>query len=156
MNVLIQIFTAFIGSLGFGILFNIKKMRLLFAALGGMISWSLFLVLGFLVVDEVIRYFIVSAVISVYCEIMARIFKTPKTTFLMTSFIPLIPGSGLYHTMTNAFLGDYSGFLSRGLSTLSLSVALALGVIIITVFFKIINNNYSHKIQIEIVSGKQE
>lgn len=133
MNEIIQIVTGFTGSLGFGILFNVRGKRLIAAAIGGIISWAVYLLLGLFVPDEAFRYFIVSAVISAYCEIMARILKTPTTTLIMTSLVPLIPGSGLYYTMTTAFSGSYDGFLKCGLKTLSLAVALALGVIVVTV-----------------------
>lgn len=138
MTELTQILTGFLGSFGFGILFNVRGKRLLAASIGGLLSWSIFLVLGLWISDEVLRYFIVSVAISIYCEIMARIQKTPTTTFLITSLIPLIPGGGLYYTMTGAFSGNYSSFLERGFSTLSLAVALALGVIVTTVVTNII------------------
>lgn len=130
---MIEVIAGAVGSLGFGILFNIRGKRLAAATLGGLISWAIFLLLGYVIPDEVIRYFIVSVALSVYCEIMARVMKTPTTTFLMTTLVPLIPGSGLYYTMTNAFSGEIDGFMERGMTTLSLAVALALGVIVVTV-----------------------
>lgn len=138
MTELVQIFTGFLGSLGFGILFNVRGKRLAAASLGGLLSWALFLALGIWLPDEVLRYFIVSVAVSVYCEIMARVQKTPTTTFLMTALIPLIPGGGLYYTMTNAFSGDLDGFAERGFHTVGLAVALALGVIVTTVITNII------------------
>ena len=133
MSELLQVLTGFIGSIGFGILFNIRGKRLLAASLGGLFSWGLFLLLGTLLPDEAVRYFIVAACVSAYCEIMARVMRTPTTTFLMTALIPLIPGGGLYYTMTNAFSGNMDGFMGRGMTTLSLAVALALGVVVTTV-----------------------
>ncbi len=144
MEGIVQIIAGFIGSLGFGILFNVRGKRLVVAALGGLVAWALYLVLGFILPDEAVRYFIVSAALALYSEIMARLLKTPTTTFLMTSLIPLIPGGGLYYTMTNAFTGEMEGFLSRGIVTLSLAVALALGVIVVTVVFNLINK-YKNK-----------
>ena len=43
-DALIQIVSSFFGTLGFGFLFNIRGKKLFWAALGGMISWGLFLV----------------------------------------------------------------------------------------------------------------
>ena len=39
---IIQIITGFIGSLGFAVLFNIRGKRLIAAAFGGFLSWTLF------------------------------------------------------------------------------------------------------------------
>ncbi|MBQ8310526.1 MAG: threonine/serine exporter family protein [Clostridia bacterium] len=129
---LLQIITGFLGSLGFAILFNIRGKKLIFAALGGGVSWALFVLLQFLTPNEALRYFIVAVLVSVYAEIMARVLKTPTTTFHMTALIPLIPGGSLYYTMASVFDGDLGDFLEKGLYTLELAVALALGIVIVT------------------------
>lgn len=134
---LLQIITGFIGSVGFAVLYNIRGIRFLFASLGGLFSWSMFLGLGYLVPNEIARYFIVAALISLYAEIMARVLKTPTTTFIITSLIPLIPGSSLYYTMTNAFLRNGVDFIERGIITLSLAGALAAGIIVVAGLAKI-------------------
>ena len=41
--IMIQLITGAIGSVGFGILFHIKKKYLTLAAVGGFISWLVFL-----------------------------------------------------------------------------------------------------------------
>ena len=135
---IIQILTGFIGSLGFAILFNIKGKRLLVAALGGLISWSLFLVLNHLGLNDAVNYFLVALTVSLYAEIMARVLKTPTTTFITTSLIPLIPGSSLYYTMAYAFSSDLERFLEKAIYTLQLASALALGIIIATTFTRIV------------------
>ena len=127
---IIQIITGFIGSLGFAILFNVRGRKMLFAALGGLFSWTMFVLLGFIIESEPIRYFIVAASVSIYAEVMARVLRTPTTTFIMTALIPLIPGGSLYYTMAYAFESDLNRFLDKGIYTLELALALALGVII--------------------------
>lgn len=128
MTPLIQILTGFLGSLGFAILYNIRGKKLVAAALGGFMAWSLFLLLGLFMESEPARYLIVSMSISLYAEISARALKTPTTTFIITSLIPLVPGSSLYYTMASAFGGDFEVFLTNAISTLSLALALAIGV----------------------------
>lgn len=131
MMALLQIITGFLGSLGFAILYNIRGKKLITAALGGFMSWSLFLFLGLFIDSEPMRYLIVSMSISLYAEILARVLKTPTTTFIITALIPLIPGGSLYYTMSSAFGGDFDVFLGNAVSTLSLALALAIGVAII-------------------------
>lgn len=135
---LLQVLAGFVGSLGFGVLFNIRGLRLAAAGVGGLLSWLLFVVLGRLIPSDPLNYFVVAAVISLYAEIMARVLKSPTTTFITTSLIPLIPGGSLYYTMAYAFEGDPDRFLEKGLYTLQLASALALGIIIATTFFKIL------------------
>lgn len=138
-NEIFQIIAAFIGSFGFAILYNIRGKKLAFAALGGFLSWSLFLLLGLFIESEPIGYFIVSAVVTFYSEIMARALKTPTTTFITTALIPLIPGGSLYYTIANAFEGNIENFLKNGVITLKLAIALALGVVVITALVNLIN-----------------
>lgn len=135
---ILQIITGCIGSVGFAVLFNVRGKRLLFAALGGLLSWALFLLLGAFISDEIIRYLIVSAFVSVYAEVMARLLKTPKTTFIITSLIPLIPGGSLYYTMRAAFSGDFLSLADKGADTLGYAGALAAGVIVVAAIMKLL------------------
>lgn len=137
---ILQVLSGFIGSLGFGILFNVRSKRLIMAALGGLLSWFLFIALNKVILNEAVCYFLVAAATSFYAEISARIFKTPTTAFITTSLIPLIPGSSLYYTMASAFSGNLELFVQKAISTLQLASSLALGVIlsaaITKMFFK--------------------
>lgn len=137
LNEWLQILCAFIGSLAFGILFNVRKWRLIFAGIGGLLSWALFIVLSEFIQNEPINYFIVALIVSIYAEIMARVLKTPTTTFITTSLIPLIPGGSLYYTMAYAFESNSEMFVSKALYTLELASALALGIIVAATATKI-------------------
>lgn len=129
---LIQIFTGFLGSLGFSILFHIRGKNLLVASLGGLMSWTVFLLLEPIIPGESLRYFFASSAVTVYAEVFARVMKTPTTTFLVPSLIPLIPGGSLYYTMNYALNEQWSAFAGKAFDTLELALALALGIIAIT------------------------
>ncbi len=131
-RMLIEVLASFVGTLGFGYLFNIRGKKLLYAALGGMAAWALFLALGFWIESEVLRYFIVSLCSTVYAEILARRLKTPATTFCIINLIPLVPGGALYYTTTSALSGDLALFFPRLTNTVQLAVALSLGIVIVT------------------------
>ncbi len=133
---IIQVAASFFGTLGFGFLFNIRGKKLVYAAIGGMLSWALFLVIGGLVPSEALRYFIVSLCSTTYAEILARILKTPATTFSIITLIPLVPGGALYHTATFAMNGNFQEFVSKLVYTVELALALSLGIVIMTAIFK--------------------
>ncbi len=137
-NEVVQIIAAFIGTLGFGILFNIKGIRLWAVALGGLLAWFLFCVFCKFGINDAINYFIVSFVVSIYAEIMARVLKTPTSAFTVTSLVPLIPGSSLYYTMAYALGSNTEKFFEKAVYTLQLASALALGIIIATTMTRII------------------
>ena len=138
INSLIQILAATIGSFGFAILFNVRGNKLIAVAVGGCLSWSSFLTLNFFIGSEPICYFIVALEISLYAEIMARVLKSPATVFIAPSLIPLVPGASLYYTVASAFDKNTDLFVEKGLSTLTLAAALAIGIIVSAVVMKLI------------------
>ncbi len=140
-DVIIRVLAAAVGTLGFGVLFNLRGKKLLVGALGGMFAWLLFEVLGGVVQNEPIRYFIVSAAASVYAEVFARVMKTPRTTFWIVNLIPLIPGGSLYYTMSSAVESDFEIFMQRGIYTLELAAALSLGIVTVAAFSRLIKKN---------------
>lgn len=135
---IMQIITGFIGVIGFSVLFNIRGKRLIATAIGGFLSWSLFVICSHIIQSEPVNYFIVALLISIYAEIMARVMKTPTTTFITTSLIPLIPGGSLYYTMASVFDSNLDAFMEKAVYTLQLAAALALGIIVATTLTKLI------------------
>lgn len=132
MQDFLQILTGYLGSLGFTILFNIRGRKLFIASLGGLISWSVFLLLEGWFPSEALRYFFAAAAITVYAEIFARIEKTPTTTFLVPAVIPLVPGGSLYYTMNYALNKQWSLFAHKAFYTGQLALSLAVGIIALT------------------------
>ena len=132
MDAFVQILMATLGSFGFNILFNIRGRRLLIATLGGTLSWIVYLALVPVVSSEYLRYFWSAAAVTAYGEVFARVCKTPTTTFLVPSVVPLIPGGSLYHTMHYAMEKQWDKFSSQGFKTLQLALALAVGIIAVT------------------------
>ena len=129
---IIQVFAGLIGSMGFAVLFNVRGIKLLITSLGGLLTWLLFVILDKIITGEPVIYFMIALIVSLLAEIMARVVKTPASTFITTSLIPLIPGSSLYYTMVYAFEESTEAFLQRGAYTLQLAAAIALGIIVST------------------------
>ncbi len=131
INAIIEIISAFFSTTCFGILFNMKGKKLWIASAGGCFAWALFLLLGIFIKNEPVRYLIVSMATTALAEVLARVFKTPASTFCMITLVPLVPGGALYYTTTYALGGSFEAFLSKATYTLSLALSLALGVVII-------------------------
>lgn len=147
MNELLQILAATVGTLGFGIVFHVRGKKLFSVAFGGCLGWVLFLLFGFFIESEVVRYFIVSVIISLYGELMARLLKAPTTIYTIVCLVPFVPGSSLYYTMTSAFSGDMEGLLHNGSNTVKLAAALSLGVVIVGTTVVYIKKHFFHKNQ---------
>lgn len=138
MSGLIQVLTGALGTLGFTILFHLRGKKLLLSMLGGLLSWGIFLALEPLFAGEATRYLLSAAVITVYSEILARLEKTPTTTFLVPSFIPLIPGGALYYTMNYALNKQWSQFAHQAFYTVQLALSLAVGIIAVTTVVRLL------------------
>lgn len=142
---IIQIITGFLGSFGFAVLFNIRGKRLIMASIGGFLSWTLFVIFSRFIESEPVNYFLVALLISLYAEIMARRLKTPTTTFITTSLIPLIPGGSLYYTLVYAFQSDIINFAKKAIDTLLLASSLALGIIVAATLTKLFTRFRNNK-----------
>lgn len=130
-EIIIQLVTAAVGSLGFAMVFGLKKSYYFEAALGGFLSWGLFLVCDNKCNNILIACLAASAFTAVYSEIAARIKKAPATLFFVTSVIPLIPGRSLYYACSNAVIRNWDSAKQNANITLQYALAIAAGACII-------------------------
>ena len=137
---LVQEFACFVACLGFSIMFNIHGKGFILCVLGGVLSWLVYSVCVVCGASELVGYFWASAFSGVYAEVMARIRKYPAISYLVISLVPLIPGSGLYYTMTNAVSGNMDGFVNRGIRTVILTGIMAIGVIMVNTIIRLWSN----------------
>jgi uncharacterized membrane protein YjjB (DUF3815 family) len=88
--------------------------------------------------SDLLGLFIASFAAGLYSESLARILKTPVTTFSICSIIPLVPGGGMYYTMLESVQGNINQFLSTGLNTMSSAGAIAVGILLASSITKVI------------------
>jgi len=139
MEQVLQLATAFTGSLGFAVLFHIRRDRVLLAGLGGFLSWGVYLLAGLFSGEDVVRFFVASVALTVYAEVLARVVKCPATLFIVTASIPLIPGGALYRTMSSFMAGDFAACSANGLTTILLAAAIAVGMLFPTAVFQLMH-----------------
>lgn len=131
-------FYALLATLGFGVLFNIKGRNLLFASLGGFFTWLIYLLSLEYTNSNIFALFSASFVAGLYSEILARILRSPVTTFSICSIIPLVPGGGMYYTMLESVRGNINEFLKTGIDTLSNAGSIAVGILLASSVTKVI------------------
>lgn len=128
---ILSILYAAAGSLGFGLVFNLRGRQLVMAAFGGALAWLAYL-LGTGLGNDLVQYFLATLVLSGYAEWMARVLKTPVIVFQIVALMPFVPGSGIYQTMLYSINGDIPAFLETGLHTLAIAGSLAIGVLLVS------------------------
>ena len=131
---LIQITTAFVGSLGFALLFGLRRRYVLPAAVGGMLSWGVYLLLSRFLPSDFLACLIASACAVLYAELLARLLRTPATVFVIPAVIPLVPGSSLYYAMSCVVQKDFAAAREFGMTTLEFSLAIAAGMSFVLAF----------------------
>lgn len=132
-EVTVQLITALIGSLGFGLMFGLRARHLFFAALGGMIAWGICISVNTLLPGEFLPNLCAAIFAVTYAELMAHLRKCPATLFVVTGVIPLVPGSSLYYAMDSAVNGDLAGAGIYGHKTLVIALAISAGISFVTV-----------------------
>ena len=136
---------ASLATLGFGILFNIKGKNLIIATIGGGLSWFTYLFLMHFHAGELLSYFIAALICSIFSEFMARVNKTPVTTFIVCGIIPLVPGMGMYNTMLEFTRGNANLGISKCLETISIASAIAVGIALVSSLTKLIFKGMDNK-----------
>ena len=140
MHAIIQLLVSFTGSLGFAALFNVHGRKLWFAALGGGLSWAVYLAVGTVTDSPYICGFWSTVAITLYAECMARVHKTPVTVFLVSATIPLIPGAALYRTMPPPPPPPRDKFQADGTYTILFAASMATGMTLTTILFRTVWN----------------
>ncbi|MCY6958568.1 threonine/serine exporter family protein [Clostridium brassicae] len=137
-NLLLNCLYAFMATLCFAILFNIRGKNIFFTSLGGAIGWFVYIFALQHSASKIFAIFLGSIALSIYSEIAARVLKAPVTIFLICAIIPLVPGAGMYYTMLESTKGNIDTSLGIGLETLSLAVTIAVATILVASITKVI------------------
>ncbi len=137
LNFLVTLIFAYIACLGFGFIFHIRGKLLFIAPIGGVIIWAAELILRDAVTSGVVRALLATMLAAIFCETIARVMKVPVTMFMIIAILPLVPGGGIYYTMLACINSDYELFVSKGIETIGIAGAIAVGMLLISTFFRI-------------------
>lgn len=123
---------AFLSTVGYSIFFNVPKQQLVYCGLTGATGWMVYTISNTVLVNPVFSNFLAALTVTLMSEKLARKLKKPAILFVIPGIIPLVPGSGLYKTMLNFVQGDYNLAISKGIETVLVSGAIALGIMVTT------------------------
>ncbi len=119
---------ACLGSMGLGMVYNVKGKHLLVAAAGGLIGWIIYAN----VAEATGRIFFPSLCASIfaelYGEILARIRRCPANIYVITTLIPLIPGGSLYYMMSSMIQKQWAVSRQYGMELLAYLLGLSIGI----------------------------
>lgn len=124
----LQLVYAFFGSLGFALIFHLRRRYLFTSSLGGLLSWGVFLLIQSAHPGTFFPAVAASAFVCVYSEVFARIKKTPANQYLVVGLLPLIPGGPLYYSMRGLVVRDGAMAQQYGYSLAMYALGIAVGV----------------------------
>ena len=133
-----QLLICMIGCMGFAVVFNIHGPGFLLCALGGTLTWAVYLIVIQLGAGDIMANFLAALTASLYAEIMARIRKYPAISYLVVSVFPLLPGAGIYYTMNHLVQGRMNQFSQTGMHTIAVAGAIAVGILVVSTCFRIL------------------
>ena len=127
-DIIVQLLTAFLGAMGFALLFGMRRRHIWWASLGGLLAWGVYLLAAQWIPGDFIPYLLASAFAVVYAEMLARLRKSPATLFVIPAILPLVPGGSLYFAMSSAVRGELQEARIYGARALKLALAIAAGI----------------------------
>ena len=136
----VELLASVCGSCGFCLFFHVRKNRLPFGIISGLIAIIILFICDDMGLPILAQNMFAAMLATLYSEIIARIVKAPATVFIISGIIPLTPGGSLYYTMNAIVEESAKDFEYYGTRTGLTALGIALGIVFISVIFYQINH----------------
>lgn len=131
-GMVIQLLSAFIGTVAFAVLFGVPRKYYIDCGLCGTVGWLLYLLLvrhtGLSMPGVV---FFATALVALTALSQSIIRKCPISVFLICGIFPLVPGAGIFWTTYNLVAEQLPAALHSGILALKVTLAIAFGILFI-------------------------
>lgn len=133
-----ELIAAFLGTLGFSLMFKMKSGHLLFVSINGLLVYAIYMIASFFGLTEFVSAFLATLFAALMAELLARALKAPTVIFVTTILVPIVPGSGLYYSMRYLLLQDVSNFVQRFKSMCFIFAGMMCGIILVSSLMKLV------------------
>lgn len=133
----VQLPAAFIGTMGFAVLFGTPRRYYLTCGLTGMVGWAVYIMLNSQFSLAGAAFFGALAV-ALTSTLLAVWRKCPTTVFLICGIIPLVPGGGIFWTAYHLVANHLRLAATTGFTAIKVTIAIAGGIIIAAAIFNLI------------------
>ena len=124
----LQTGVAFVSTIAFAVIFHTPRKEWLYTGLTGGAGWLVYLIATDMGSGVVAASFCATLALTWLSRIFSFQRKAPVTVFLICGIFPLVPGAGIYYTGYYFFMGSNAQALDKGLETIKIAVAIALGI----------------------------
>lgn len=125
---ILQVAVAFASTIAFAVIFHTPRKELLYTGLTGASGWLVYMLAHFFGSGVVASSFLAALALTWLSRVFSFMRKAPVTVFLICGIFPLVPGAGIYYTGYAFFMGNDALALEKGLETIKIAVAIALGI----------------------------
>ena len=137
-NLFIEFLFAFLGTLGFALIFNVPLRHIPIASLIGGAGWVVYHIAVSMGSGVAIACFLGACTVGLTSDIASRLLKEAATIFVIPGVLPLVPGAGTYYTMLAIIQGNLDQAAAKGIETLAMAGAIALGLLLMGTIIQII------------------
>lgn len=123
-----QLIAAFLGTLGFCILYNVPSRFYMWCGLTGSTGWLVYQWASQLTTAPGAS-FIAACIIVLLSRILAVYQRCPITIFLVSGVFPLIPGASLYYTVFYLMHNDFVAAGDKGLMAIKIVFAIVIAIV---------------------------
>ena len=137
-NLFIEFIFAFLGTLGFTLIFNVPMRHIPIASFVGGAGWVVFQIADAMGCGVAIACFFGACTVGLTSDISSKVCKEAATIFVIPGVLPLVPGAGTYYTMLAIVQGNLDQAAAKGIETLAMAGAIALGLLVMGTILQII------------------
>lgn len=127
----VQLVAAALGTLGFCLIFNLRKKYIAVSTVGGFLCWGIFLLLQGHGLSIFVSTLITAVLVGMYGELFAYLLKVPTTILFTLACVPLIPGKNLYYSVLAIISSNWADFTSNIVLLILYAVGIALGLALV-------------------------
>ena len=126
----IQLAAAFVGTVGFSILFGAPRSCYLDCGLAGMAGWLVYLLmLRQAGLTPAVAAFAGAFCVDLTSHLTARLRKCPSSVYLICGIIPLVPGGGIFWTAYYLTTDQLHSASATGITAIKITIAIAIAII---------------------------
>lgn len=119
-----------VATFGFAMIFQAPRHTILPACIASGISWVIYDICRDMYMNYMLSAFLAAVSVGTFGEFLSRRYHSPATLFILPGLIPLVPGAGMYYSMTHLIAQEYSKFIEIGAQTFFTAAALSIGVVV--------------------------
>lgn len=137
-----QFIYACLATFGFTLIFRVPKKAIIICALIGGFGWLTYQLTTGYGLSSILACFLGACTVALLSDIASKLSKDASTVFIIPGIMCLVPGAGMYQMMLAFIHNDMSGFAAVAVQTLLSAGAVAVGLLVMGSFLKILRMAY--------------